>query len=64
MYLTEQDERAVFTLMSRIGGSFAKALAEAWKRADLDNQRRIRNAFPELVRDYLEMVRAGHGVEQ
>lgn len=38
--------------MRRYGGSFAKALAEAWFKADLDNQRKLENAFPDLFIDY------------
>lgn len=60
--MTEPTKLEVFRLMERIGGSFASALATAWIKADLENQRKIENAFPEFVRDYTEMYKAGHGV--
>lgn len=34
--------------MERYGGSFEKALARALMYADLNNVRKIKNAFPEL----------------
>ena len=38
--------------MKQYGGRFARHLAEAWQCADSDNQRRLREAFPELLADY------------
>lgn len=59
--ITIEEERKAFQTMERIGGHFAIALAVAYRKADSDNQARIRKAFPELISDYVEMVRAGHG---
>jgi hypothetical protein len=42
----------IIEVMSSLGGSFARALAGAYRRADLENQRRIREAFPELWAEY------------
>jgi len=39
--------------MAARGGGFASRLAEAWQRADGDNSRRLLEAFPHLVRDYM-----------
>lgn len=43
--------------MRACGGSFARALAEAFDRADLDNQARIKIAFPELWEEYRNLAR-------
>jgi hypothetical protein len=54
--VTEQEIADAVKLMERIGGSFASALAVAWQRADLNNQAKLKAAFPELLRDYHEMA--------
>lgn len=41
--------------MERYGGSFAKALGQALQHADMFNQRKIRDTWPELWQQYLEM---------
>ncbi|RZS35848.1 hypothetical protein [Corticibacter populi] len=38
--------------MRTYGGSFAKAIAEAWIRADAINKERLQDAFPELFESY------------
>lgn len=38
--------------MKNYGGSFVKAMAEAYSRADEHNKVRIKDAFPELVSRY------------
>ena len=38
--------------MWRKGGEFVRQLAQALKAADLDNQRRIVEAFPEIIEKY------------
>lgn len=40
--------------MRRHGGGFVQALGEALSRADSNNTRRIRKAFPEYWMEYLE----------
>lgn len=40
-------------LMERIGGGFASPLATAWKKADLDNQRRLMSVFKDLHDTYV-----------
>lgn len=52
----------VFILMQRIGGPVASALATAWLEGSLNHKQRIEDAFPEFVRDYTVMHKAGHGV--
>lgn len=47
---------AIVEAMSRFGGSFAKALAAAFQRADPDNFARLRAAFPELWSEYREVA--------
>jgi hypothetical protein len=50
--------------MSEYGGSFAKALAEAWRRADPDNRQRIKNTWPEYWARYVEGVKPMTGVKK
>ena len=47
----------VVSAMNRYGGSFAKALSEAFFTADADNFARLKAAFPELWAEYEEMAR-------
>jgi hypothetical protein len=44
-------ERAVY-FMKKYGGGFVSALAVAYQRADLDNRRKIEEAFPHLFEEY------------
>jgi len=41
--------------MSKYGGGFTKALGEALARADHVNTERIKEAFPEYWKQYLEI---------
>lgn len=41
--------------MHRYGGSFAKALAQAFIVADVQNYARLKAAFPEIFAHYLKM---------
>ena len=43
--------------MKRSGGGFAKALAEAFHRADVYNFGRLRRAFPDFWSDYADAAR-------
>jgi hypothetical protein len=57
-------EHEIVAAMDAFGGSFARALAAAWRMADPDNQRRLKEAFPDLWAEYAELaerqrVRAG-----
>jgi hypothetical protein len=47
---TIKDSR--ITTMRTYGGSFVKALAEAYSKADLDNTVRIEKTFPEYMKKY------------
>jgi len=40
------------TNMRQYGGSFARALAEAWFKADVVNQQRLEQAFPDFFERY------------
>lgn len=46
------EDHKVITAMHRYGGSFARALANLFERADPDNQHRIKEAFPSLWTEY------------
>jgi hypothetical protein len=54
--LTDDEKIAIFRTMSRYGGGFASAVAEAWLRADPYNRETIEKAFPDLVREYRDMA--------
>ena len=46
----------VFGLMERQGGSFARNLARAWMVADGDNQKKIQDAFQNLIWEYVNKL--------
>lgn len=46
----------VLDAMERWGGGFVSALAVAWRRADYQNQKRLRQAFGHYWDTYEEMV--------
>lgn len=50
-------EFEVIRLMKDIGGSFVQSLAETWKRADIDNKKKLEQAFPEIWERYRKMVK-------
>jgi hypothetical protein len=43
-------------LMLNYGGSFAQALAQCWRVADVTNQGRLKAAFPEIWADYAHLA--------
>lgn len=55
--MNEPDEIDVANAMIRHGGSFVKALGEAFFRADLNNKDRIRRAFPDYWATYTNLAR-------
>jgi len=50
---------AAVRLMSRIGGSFAAALATAYWAGDSDNRARILAGWPDLIERYRRMAQGG-----
>lgn len=46
------DDYAIVMAMTRFGGSFAQALAEAWRCADYENQSRIKQTWPDYWQKY------------
>ena len=48
----ETTDHETFENMTRYGGSFVKALAEACKRADQNNLEKLKSAFPEYLSKY------------
>lgn len=46
------DEYDLLMAMQKYGGGFASALAQAWLLADLNNKRKLRNEFRELLESY------------
>ena len=53
--MTTQDSR-IIEAMSKYGGSFAIAIANAAKVADSDNYNKLKQAFPELWEKYESFV--------
>ena len=53
--MTTQDLR-IIDAMSKYGGSFAKAIANAAKFADEHNYNKLKQAFPELWERYESFV--------
>lgn len=54
MMMTE-DEHKIIEAMETFGGSFVKALAEAFRRADRMNFNKLKMAFPEYWDTYKKM---------
>jgi hypothetical protein len=48
----------VVEAMRTYGGSFVQALAVCYQRADVENQHRLRDAFPEIWVEYLQLAEA------
>ena len=46
------DDHIFYLSMKNYGGHFVKAMAEAYSRADGYNRDRIKDAFPDLVKQY------------
>ena len=44
-------------MMEKFGGGFASALSIAWQRADVNNQYRLEQAFPDLLAQYAAFPR-------
>lgn len=51
---SEQDYRTI-AAMEKFGGGFVKSLAALCRRADKDNFKRIKKAFPEYFAEYQAM---------
>lgn len=56
--MTNEKDCYTIAAMQRWGGSFVQALAEAARRADSENLRRIKAAWPEYWRQYAELAQA------
>jgi len=55
MKYTLAELNTIITNMERYGGGFASSLAIAMIKADRDNLRKIVQAFPELMEEYLKL---------
>ena len=53
---TAQTETAVIAAMETYGGSFVKALAECFNRADAYNFAKLKAAFPDIWQEYAELA--------
>lgn len=56
-YYTEQEIDSALIAMRRYGGGFESALAEAWIRADQYNRETLARAFPDLLREYVQIAK-------
>jgi len=52
----EDNDHKVIEAMERYGGSFVKALAVAFYRADHINTQKLKSAFPEYWEQYKKMA--------
>jgi len=52
----DEQEMKIVEAMSKYGGSFVKALAEAYRRGDARNRGRLRVTFAEYWETYKEMI--------
>jgi len=52
-------ELLVYDRMKLFGGSFVKALAECWLRADRGNKTKLEEAFPDYFLEYGEKFNIG-----
>jgi hypothetical protein len=49
-------EQKLVQAMARYGGGFASNLAIAWTRADLENQRKLRAAFGDMLESFAPFI--------
>ncbi len=50
-------DHQIISAMRRFGGSFARALAEAWSMGDDDNRARIKATWPDLWEEYADLAK-------
>jgi pyruvate/2-oxoacid:ferredoxin oxidoreductase beta subunit len=43
--------------MERMGGSFVRALAECYRRADSTNKKKIETTWPEYFKEYKDLAK-------
>ena len=55
LMMTDKDYK-VIAAMEKFGGSFVKALAFAFHRADSTNFKKLKDTFPEYWKEYSKMV--------
>lgn len=56
---TDEEETEGLNRMKMMGGGFARALAEAWFRADGGNQAKLREQFAGILAPYVNQFRNG-----
>ena len=56
--MQDKKNATVIDAMQRWGGGFVQSLAQAARRADSENLRRIKAAWPEYWRQYAELAQA------
>lgn len=56
MTLDRNEKLKVIGAMKSRGGSFVRALGDAWLHADADNSQRIETAFPEYIATYTKIA--------
>ena len=54
--MASQGEWEVTEAMIVYGGSFVQTLGRLIRLADIDNKRRLRDAFPEYLQEYAEIA--------
>jgi hypothetical protein len=64
--LTSEQHNELLTVldaMERYGGGFVSALARAWRKADGENQAKLRDAFDGYYQQYLATVKRRESVQ-
>lgn len=55
--IISDDEYKIVAMMEKYGGSFVKALAVAFYRADHGNFKKLKNAFPDYWKEYQDFAK-------
>lgn len=55
--MTQDEKLDTINAMVLYGGSFVRALSQAWLRADARNAAKIEMAFPEYIKEYQEIAK-------
>jgi len=57
--MTDQE---IIESMLTYGGSFVRALAECWRKADSNNQKRLKKTFADVWQNYEDLARVRDGI--
>ena len=55
--VVKDEDYKIVEMMEKYGGSFVKALAGAFYRADINNFSKLKRAFPEYWKEYKDFIK-------